>query len=198
MKTHIVKLIILFTILSPSLIAQEEYPLLKELEESEESIGRDEIPKSYRIRKNQRVKKDNSIFNDCSCVTKADYHLPNGYTSNFVKMPNGQTYTGSKKGILMWDKYAKIQISTENSKIPENNITALALDDDQLWIGTKNSGIVIGIHDDVKPFRVIYVQTREQNIVSISNGYNYMWVVYASGGIECFLNGISCAYFPME
>jgi len=199
MKTYLLKLALLFTTLSTSLIAQEEYPLLKLLESQEDSIQTRQIPRSYHNKKDQRVKMNQWVFNDCSRVIRADYRLPKDYSSNYVELLNGHTYTGSKAGIKMWDNYADIWITTENSNIPENNITALALDDDDhLWIGTKSSGIVIGTGDDVKPWKIQSVQTRDQHIKSISTGYGCVWVVFANGGIECFLNGISCAYFPNE
>jgi ligand-binding sensor domain-containing protein len=198
MKTYLLKLVLLFITLSPFLTAQEEYPLLKLLESEKDNPKPRQTPKSYRNKKDQRVKLNYSVFNDCSQVTRADYCLCKDYSSNYVELPEGQTYTGTKNGILMWDNYTDIWITTENSNIPENNITALALDhDDQLWIGTKDSGIVIGTGDVVKPWRIQSVRTRDQHIVSISaDVHGYVWVVYANGGIECFLNGISCTYFP--
>jgi hypothetical protein len=137
------------------------------------------------------------FLNDCSLMARSDYRLPDNYASNFVGMEDGQTYTGTKNGIIMWDNYSVIRITTENSKIPENNITTLALDnEDQLWIGTAGSGIVLGTGTDVKPFKIQVIQSYDLQVVSISvDATGLVWAVYKNGGLECFLDGISCQYF---
>lgn len=200
MKSIILNLALLLTTLSYTITAQEEYPLLKLLENYEETTDPDHTRDSNRSKKNKHQHRNHYYFNDCSLVTRADYRQPNDYSSNFIQLPDGQSYTGTPIGIRMWDNYTYIRITTENSKIPENNITALALDDDNhLWIGTKKSGIVIGSGDAVKPFKIKPIQTRDQNIRSISaDGNGFVWVVFENGGIECFLNGISCTYFPYQ
>jgi len=140
------------------------------------------------------------FLNNCAGLTRADYTIPADYTSTFVQITEWQSYRGTRSGIIMTDSGSAIRITTENSKIPENNITALALDqDDQLWIGTNSSGIAIGTGNDVMPFRTHPVQTRDQHIRSIAvDEAGLVWVVYKNGGIECFLDGISCSYFPNE
>ncbi len=198
MKSIILKLALLFATLSYTIAAQEEYPLLKLLENYEETTVPDDNRYSTRTKKDKHQNHNN--FNDCSKVKRTDYRQPSDYSSYFIQLPDGQSYTATPIGIRMWDNYTYIRITTENSKIPENNITALALDDDDhLWIGTKKSGIVIGSGDPVKPFKIKPIQTRDQHIRSISaDEHGFVWVVYENGGIECFLNGISCTYFPYQ
>jgi hypothetical protein len=193
MKPLFLNLVVFIISLGHPMFAQEEYPLLKLLER----LHPDENPASKNTKKENSHHRKHHFFNDCYLVTRADYLQPTDYSSNFVQLPGGQRYRGTSTGISMWDNYTYIRITTENSDIPDNNITALALDDDDnLWIGTKNAGIVIGSGRFIKPFKTTPVQTRDQHIVSIStDSRGLMWVVYENGGIECFLNGISCTYF---
>jgi len=118
--------------------------------------------------------------------------------NNYVRSYNGYTYKGSKNGIKMWDQYAYIDISTDNSNIPENNVTALYMDGDNLWIGTNSSGIVIGFGYPIKPFRTRILVTHEKKIYSITNSQGCVLITYQSGGVECFRNEISVAYYPKK
>ena len=131
-------------------------------------------------------------------ITREHYKLASDYVSNSVTSEIGHTYTGSKKGIDLWDNYTHIEITTDNTHIPENNVTALALDkNNHLWIGTKNSGIVIGVGKDIKPYKVRPLATHDKCVSSISiDKDGLMWVVYQNGGLECFKDCISHAYFP--
>ena len=131
-------------------------------------------------------------------LIKAYTALPKIFTSNFVITADGQSYEGTKKGIVMWDNSAYINISTENSHLPEDHITTLALDlEENLWIGTYSSGVVKGIGDPVKPFKIRPIQTREPYIQSIyADEYGFVWIFFRNGGFECFRNGSSYVYFP--
>lgn len=154
----------------------------------------------FKKRANDALSQECNLSNECQSIVRADCPVPPGYRCNFVKMHGGQTYTGSDSGILMWDNYSLIRITTDNAHLPENNITALVLDhEDQLWIGTCSSGIVIGKGVDIMPFRILPVQTHDLFIASIFAGSEgFVWVTYRNGGIECFLDGISCKYFQQD
>ena len=155
--------------------------------------------KPLQKRANEDLFQQRKFINDCNQVTKAGCHMPANYTSNSAKVAGGQTYTISLSGINMWDNYTNISITTDNARIPSNHITALAVDqDDQLWIGTYGAGVVIGYGPDVKPFKIQHVQTHNLFVVSIYVDAGLVWVRYRDGGIECFLNGISCRYFPKD
>jgi ligand-binding sensor domain-containing protein len=131
-------------------------------------------------------------------LLKKNYKVSADDVMKYVRTANGQTYTGSKDGIKMWDGYANIRITTENSHIPENHISALALDEyGDLWIGTYSSGIVIGVGESVKPFKIKHIPTHDQDIFSITMvGGGLVWVTFRNGGIECFRDRISYGYFP--
>lgn len=152
--------------------------------------------KPLQKRANEELFHQRRFINDCNDVRKTDCHMPANYTSNIVQIGGGTSYTGTTKGIILWDNYTNISITTDNAHIPENNITALALDDDgQLWIGTYSSGVVIGTGHDIKPFRIEHVQTHNIYVVSIYVEAGLVWVAYQNGGLECFINGISCRYY---
>jgi len=148
----------------------------------------------------QELKRPDTLNDNNQLLLKENYKLPAKDYINFARTDDGKTYTGTKNGIIMYDGSSNIRISIENSNIPENNITALARDrDDHLWIGTYSSGIVIGIGDCIKPFKIKVVKTHDQNILAISSdGKGLVWVTFRNGGIECFLNGVSYAYFPKQ
>ncbi len=197
MKTFIITLALLFEISANSVCTQKIIPP-GPLDNSETKLDHGENQKLNRETSDPVLPYKFKFFNDCQLLKREHYTLPENYKSKYVKLTNGQTYTGTIHGIIFWDNYYKITITTENSNIPEDNITALALDqDDQLWIGTNSSGIVIGTGHSVKPFKTEHVQTRHQNINSISvDAAGLVWVVYKNGSVECFLSGISCTYFP--
>lgn len=136
--------------------------------------------------------------NNDPLLEKAYSGLPQNFVSVFVRTVDGQSYKATTKGIRMWDYSTYITISTENSHLPENNVTALALDlEENLWIGTYSSGVVKGIGDPIKPYRVRPIKTRDQNILSIyADEYGFIWIFFQNGGIECFRKDISYAYFP--
>lgn len=115
-----------------------------------------------------------------------------------VETHDGQRYVGSIKGISFWDGYSNLPFTTDNSGIPENNITALAVDDqNNLWIGTNSKGIVKGFGKSFKPYKTKTIPTHDLNIYSIvSAGNGDVWVTYQDGGFEYFQNGVSEAYFP--
>jgi hypothetical protein len=157
------------------------------------------INKPLQKRANEDLFQQRKFINDCDRVTKASCQIPPNYKSNFAKVAGGQTYTISTSGINMWDNYTSISITTDNARIPSNNITALAVDeDDQLWIGTYGAGVVIGYGTDVKPFKIQHVQTHNLFVASIHVDAELVWVKYSNGALECFLNGISCRYFPKD
>lgn len=159
--------------------------------------------------KSDRSNDDNSDHNLNSTDSLSDnyqmlleeyYKLPDIKDINFIRTSDGKTYEGTKNGIKMCDGSSTIIITTENSNIPEDNITALALDkDNHLWIGTLNSGIVIGVGGCIKPYKIKPIKTRGLNIYSISTDEKgRVWVEYKNGEIECFRDGKSIAYFPKK
>jgi ligand-binding sensor domain-containing protein len=116
---------------------------------------------------------------------------------NKVITYDGKKYTCSKKGINIHDGSFIYRITTDNANIPEDNITALAIEDDNLWIGTYTHGIVIGTGHTYKPYKTKIVLTHDLQIFSIVKGkHDGMWVTYRNGGYEYFLDGITFAYFP--
>ena len=116
---------------------------------------------------------------------------------NSVETLEGQTYIGTKNGIRLDAYLLNIWITTDNSHIPEDHVTAMALDDhNNLWIGTYSAGIVIGIGKHIKPYKSRAVQTHDLDIANIFCAGGHVWVTYRNGGYECFQNEISIAYFP--
>ncbi len=141
--------------------------------------------------------KPDSLSENDQMLLAEYYKLDNNPAKNCAHTSDGKSYTGTKNGIKMCDVSSTIIISTENSNLPENNITALALDkDEHLWIGTFSSGIVIGVGACIKPYKIKPIKTRDSNIYSISvDEKGRVWVTFRNGGIECFRNGKSIAYF---
>ena len=199
MKTLIIILIFFNTALDHHCTAQNLTPNSK--------LENLQVNPKYREKHNLKMSKSKQevhqiyTVNDCSCSTAAEYsNLFDNKASNFVKSAAGPTYEGTKNGIKMRGYSTRVNISTENSRIPENNITTLALDDrDNLWIGTYSSGIVVGTGNPIKPFRTHTITTQELHIYSISiDGAGCVWVTYKSGGMECFKNEISVFYSSNE
>jgi|GEM_PF-3471046 len=114
-----------------------------------------------------------------------------------IETREGQRYVGSNKGISVWDGYSNLSFTTDNSGIPENNVTALALDGkNNLWIGTNSKGIVKGIGNPFKPYKTKIIPTHDLEIYSIvSEESGDIWVTYRDGSFEYFQNGLSKAYF---
>ncbi len=54
--------------------------------------------------------------------------LPSDNVTCICTKPDGEVYVGTDKGILRYDLYALINITTENSDIPSNNIKFLSFD----------------------------------------------------------------------
>ncbi len=145
-----------------------------------------------------RLKTSKSIYMIQKLTAEARLCRENGrlQKSCFVQTRD-QIYTGTPKGIRLWDGSARIDITTENSKLPENNITALALDKDQnLLIGTSASGMVKGYGQSIKPFKLKPIKTHNFSIVSITpDDQGFVWVLYRTGCFECFENDIPYAFF---
>ncbi len=57
-------------------------------------------------------------------------------------LPDGSTYIGTKNGILFWDNYAFLSITTENSWLPENHIVKMKPYRGGILITTKNGSEV--------------------------------------------------------
>ena len=149
---------------------------------------------------NHKLNTADSLSDTYFLLLRENYKLPDHHDINFACTDDGKTYRGTKKGIYMCDGSSTILISTENSNIPENNITALARDqNDHLWIGTYNSGIVIGLGKCIKPYKTKPFLTHDQDILAIyADDKGFVWVTFRNGGIECFQNGISYFYLPKE
>ena len=70
----------------------------------------------YRItKKNMKVKH----------YTTSNSLLPSDFITSICAMSDGQVYIGTKKGILRYDRFAFLIISTENSRLPSDNIRSL-------------------------------------------------------------------------
>ena len=81
--------------------------------------------------------------------------LPDNYVTCIACCDNGQTYIGTRKGILFWDNFAFFLYNTENTDLPENDISSLKLDHKQdLWVKTRNCGLMKAIGHCVKLFRM--------------------------------------------
>jgi len=57
-------------------------------------------------------------------------------------LSNGTTYIGTKDGILFWDNYAFLSITTENSWLPENHVIKMIPCRGGILITTKNGSEV--------------------------------------------------------
>ena len=199
MKTLIPVLIIFNIAFDLSCVAQKSIQTLK----SENLRAIPDYSKKNNLKKSKSKVEAHRTYslNDCSCITPTEYaNLLKNEAANFVRSLDGSTYEGTKNGIKMRGYLLRIDITTDNAGIPEDNITALALDgDDNLWIGTANSGIVVGTGELIKPFKTHPINTQELNIFSISHDKKgCIWVTYANGGMECFKNETPVYYFPIE
>lgn len=95
-------------------------------------------------------------------MTRKNSSLPDNYITSIACFPDGQTYVGTENGILFWDNYAFILITTENSALPENHITTLTPGPgESLVIGTKKCGFWKGIGHCIKAFRLIKPGVKE-------------------------------------
>lgn len=148
----------------------------------------------------ENLRQPDTLSGNALAYLKETYKLPDQSTINIARTSDGRIYTGKREGIKMQDASSSILISKDNADIPENNVSALALDrNHHLWIGTYSSGVVIGIGKDIKPFKIKLVKTRELKVFSISVDENgLVWVTYRNGGIECFKDDISYAYYPAQ
>jgi hypothetical protein len=144
----------------------------------------------------KRIQGD-TLSNYDRLILLAEYQGLDHSPINKVITCDGKKYTCSKKGINIHDGSFIYRITTDNANIPEDNITALAIEDDNLWIGTYKHGIVIGTGHTYKPYKTKIVLTHDLQIFSIVKGkHDGMWVTYRNGGYEYFLDGITFAYFP--
>ncbi len=199
MKTRFIAQIIFITSIVNPGITQE----LKITNKSNGQKVRNETSKSDRSNDDNskhNLNSSDSLSENYQMLLEEYFQLPDIQDRNFVRSSDGKTYTGTQNGIKMCDGSSTIIITTENSNIPENNITALALDkDEHLWIGTFSSGIVIGVGGCIKPYKIKPIKTRGLNIYSISTDKKgHVWVNYQNGEFECFQDGKSIAYFPKE
>ncbi len=88
--------------------------------------------------------------------------LPGNYVTSIACFPGGQTYIGTKNGILFWDNSVFIPITMENSDLPENYITLLSPDSSgNLLIGTRTCGLLKGIGKCVKVFKLIKASPKD-------------------------------------
>jgi len=88
-------------------------------------------------------------------LTKDDSRLPDNYVTGIACMLNGHTYISTRKGILLWDNYAFLSISTENTRLPENHIIGLSVGSgDCLLIHTKNCGVLKAIGHCIRIFKI--------------------------------------------
>ena len=124
-------------------------------------------------------------------LTEKNSRLPNNYVTSIACASGGQTYIGTKNGILLWDKTTFLLLNTENSNIPDGYITALAVDrDDSLWIGTYNSGLVKCTGNPIKSFMALPVEFNNEKVFSITiDSQGCVWTVFNSGKIACLQNG---------
>ena len=77
-------------------------------------------------------------------------------------LPDGTTYIGTKYGILFWDNYAFLSITTENSWLPENHIVKMTPYRGGILITTKNGSEVECYGTTVKKLKHTSVtETRE-------------------------------------
>jgi ligand-binding sensor domain-containing protein len=79
-------------------------------------------------------------------LTRINSKLPDNYVTCIACKTDGQTYIGTKKGILFWNNQNFILINNHNSGLLENHIEAMTFDQEGcLWIRTRNLGIFQGI-----------------------------------------------------
>ncbi|MDB5284735.1 MAG: histidine kinase [Bacteroidota bacterium] len=79
--------------------------------------------------------------------------LPSCHVTAICVAPNENVYVSTDKGILRFDGYCYITINSENSGLPSDNITSMACDNDgNLWIGTRDKGLVVMNHNRSKAF----------------------------------------------
>jgi Two component regulator propeller len=126
-----------------------------------------------------------------SHFTNQNSRLPHNYVTSIACARDGKTYIGTINGILMWDNYAFLVISTENSSFPSDIITALAIDrDDHLWIGTYGDGLIKSTGEDIKPFRTQPIEFNDENIYSIAfDPQGNVWVEFFNSRMACLRNG---------
>ncbi len=81
---------------------------------------------------------------------KRTYHMTTG-NSNFVSdsigymvaKDNGEVYIGTQKGLMRYDNYTFLPVTSENSALRSNCITALQCVDGTVYAGTRDGGITV-------------------------------------------------------
>jgi PEGA domain/Two component regulator propeller len=102
-------------------------------------------------------------------------NVPDNFVTSIEVEENGQFWFGTINGLtsidLLGGTFIQKNYTTENSQLPGNYITDLALFNDELWIGTKSSGIAVvinlGINQYWQTFSKINSGLLSNNINSI-------------------------------
>jgi|WetSurMetagenome_2_1015567.scaffolds.fasta_scaffold546936_1 ligand-binding sensor domain-containing protein len=81
--------------------------------------------------------------------------LPSNEITCGISLSTGQTYIGTKEGILYWNNYSFMVINTENSDLPENEIADICVDkNENVFIKTKNCSLVKAIGRRIKVLKI--------------------------------------------
>ena len=98
----------------------------------------------------------NKKTNKCWIITPENSKLPSKNVTCMLTLSNGHTYIGTEKGILFWDNYAFLLITTENSRLTSNHIVSMRLDDrGDVLVTAKNGCRLLGKGKYFKTFRLV-------------------------------------------
>jgi len=129
--------------------------------------------------------------------------LASNDTSSFAEMPNGDIWIGSINGLSKWNANSGTftQYSTEEIGLSDRTLMSMAVQGDDLWVGTMSGGVNI-IRDD-KVITTFLNDPNDSNSLSdnrvsriLTDSRGDVWLTTYGGGVNRYLGNGKFQRFP--
>jgi len=183
-KLLIIALILLFQAFSPDSSFGRDHKLSHYVGDSEIITSQAETEKFYWIGTYRGLycvrKKDNRV----SHMTCKNSVLTSDTITCLAVRADGETYIGTRNGIVRYDNYAFLLISTENSALKCNKITTLATTaNDDIYAGTHYGGMTVFSGGRSRTFTTSNAPMSHNHVVSMElNGTDSLVATLEQGG----------------
>lgn len=138
----------------------------------------------------------NKKSNKRTYLTQSNSQLPDNHVTSIACGENDNVFFGTEKGILRFDGFAYMTITTENANLTDNHITSLAIDkENNLWIGTYFGGLIKKSGNHYQLFQNENSQLSKQSVFSISvDNAGDVWVGFYNNGLVKIHNDVVTGY----
>jgi ligand-binding sensor domain-containing protein len=168
----------------PFMVAQSQDVTIDKITEGTPVIAQAQTPNDLWLATENGLYKYNKGNQKILHITGSNSVLAGNHVKGICTTSNGNVFAVAGNEIFRYDGYAFLTINSENSNLPEVQLTAIATDNnDNVWIGTEGKGLLLMWNYKVRTFNTSNSVLTSNTVLSVEEKGGNIYVTLANNDV---------------